>query len=647
MLKRIITIGLLMSSFAGIAQIVNLPKVNVGGKQFYQYKASKGDSEYGICKTLGWNAEVIHKYNPTLTSPFKKGELIYYPVGEEVKSAPSAPFNHTIKKGETVYSIAHSYNLTPEDIYAMNPEAKFGIKADDVIIIPGKSPAQKPILSDASTSVKQEEITHVIKSGETLYGLAKQFDTTVEDIMKLNPGVSESSFKADSKIQLLKGSRYANLVRELQQRDVVSGFKSYKVGKNEGWKEISKKTGVEESLLRSSNPGVTELMKGELIAVPITETKQVEAMVPVVDPRESSVEGRQEIFEEVQESFKRQAKASNVRVAVLLDNIESNKDSEFLRGFVAGINNFKDSNFKINVKGLELKSGEADIVAALNSFEPDLIITTTEKDTPQYILDYGKSNICYVVSVFDSKLEDYVTNPMVVQVLTPTPYFNAEVTDYIYSNFGDYRLIVAGEAESADLQLESIFKSFDPAKVQSIDIQELADYDTSDGAPLLIYGTPTNKSEIKDLVDKIGELQSKSPLTKIVTIGRPNWITVMDTYKQSMGEVNTYIPSRFFFDSSTNKSRVFIDEFKNLYNHTPMKSFPVYSATGYDTANYFIQAMHESGGNLSSESAKLEGITLQNAINLKRPEIGEGLYNSTIYLLHIDSMGNIEKIELK
>jgi len=43
---------------------------------------------------------------------------------------------HTVKKGETVFSISQAYSIDEEDIYKYNPEAKEGVGIDQKLVIP-------------------------------------------------------------------------------------------------------------------------------------------------------------------------------------------------------------------------------------------------------------------------------------------------------------------------------------------------------------------------------------------------------------------------------------------------------------------------------------------------------------------------------
>jgi len=87
--------------------------------------------------------------------------------------------SHTVAKGENVYRIAKRYNTTPEAIYKINPNAKDGIKEGEVLAIP--------------VSDNQEFKTHEVQEGDTVYSLAKKYQTSPEAIFGLT-GTKNSQF---------------------------------------------------------------------------------------------------------------------------------------------------------------------------------------------------------------------------------------------------------------------------------------------------------------------------------------------------------------------------------------------------------------------------------------------------------------------
>ena len=88
---------------------------------------------------------------------------------------------HVVTKGETITQIAQKYKVTPFDIYQLNPDAKNGIQENAVLLIPGKS--------TTNTGKK----THTVQAKETFFGIAKQYNVSVEALEKANPSIDKNA----------------------------------------------------------------------------------------------------------------------------------------------------------------------------------------------------------------------------------------------------------------------------------------------------------------------------------------------------------------------------------------------------------------------------------------------------------------------
>ena len=75
---------------------------------------------------------------------------------------------YTVKKGDTLYSIAKNNNTTVDDLKLSNNLSSNLLSIGQKLLIP------------ISTLIYE------VKKGDTLYGIAKQFNTTVNNIMNLN-----------------------------------------------------------------------------------------------------------------------------------------------------------------------------------------------------------------------------------------------------------------------------------------------------------------------------------------------------------------------------------------------------------------------------------------------------------------------------
>ena len=97
---------------------------------------------------------------------------------------------HVVAKGETITQIAQKYKVTPYDIYQLNPDAKSGIQENSVLIIPSKA------------TFKELKKTHTVQSKETFFSIAKQYNVSVESLEKANPTIDKSALSVGTVLMI-------------------------------------------------------------------------------------------------------------------------------------------------------------------------------------------------------------------------------------------------------------------------------------------------------------------------------------------------------------------------------------------------------------------------------------------------------------
>jgi len=89
---------------------------------------------------------------------------------------------YLISPGETIYGISTKYGISLTDLFEINPELENGLKVGQVINIPyNPSAMAKPI---KTTPVDAQ--VYKVQPGDTYYGIAKKYNTTVEQLLKMN-----------------------------------------------------------------------------------------------------------------------------------------------------------------------------------------------------------------------------------------------------------------------------------------------------------------------------------------------------------------------------------------------------------------------------------------------------------------------------
>ena len=104
---------------------------------------------------------------------------------------------HTVKKGETVATIARRYNLTTKQLRDANDLSSTSkVARNQTLMIPQRAASALPTASAArppastrtmaSSSSASGPQTYRVRQGDTLYSIARQFGTTIGDLRRLN-----------------------------------------------------------------------------------------------------------------------------------------------------------------------------------------------------------------------------------------------------------------------------------------------------------------------------------------------------------------------------------------------------------------------------------------------------------------------------
>jgi membrane-bound lytic murein transglycosylase D len=102
---------------------------------------------------------------------------------------------HTVKKGETLATIARRYSVTAKQLKDANDLNTTKVARNQTLMIPQRPTPALPsaTLARATTTSRPMAATALsgpqtyrVRQGDTLYSIARQFDTTVDDLKRLN-----------------------------------------------------------------------------------------------------------------------------------------------------------------------------------------------------------------------------------------------------------------------------------------------------------------------------------------------------------------------------------------------------------------------------------------------------------------------------
>ncbi len=162
---------------------------------------------------------------------------------------------HTVAKGETLYSISKKYNVKPDDILKLNPEAKDGVKENTVLTLPS---GVKTVVAK-STLNKYE---YQVQQGETLYAISKKLGVSVDEMIKNNPTSKEGVSTGQSLTYFAPKKHVSTQV--VKTADIVAKKEIanlHTIQAEETKYSISKKYGISIPDLEELNPHIKNVFE--------------------------------------------------------------------------------------------------------------------------------------------------------------------------------------------------------------------------------------------------------------------------------------------------------------------------------------------------------------------------------------------------
>ncbi len=648
-----------------------LPKVTILGRTFYFYEADKGETLDQIAAKFGWNVQTLQKTNSEVIGKTSKGTLIYYPAEAKktssshvsyasgVSSSPdisTRDLYHTVKAGETAYGISRSYNIPLDSLYALNPSAEKGIQKGERLLIQ-RAVHTPEVLTD------QASIYHTVKEGESLYGIANQYSTTIDELFRSNPGLKAGTPRVGEIIRITRTADAPEVKRELVEEKQLDSLNQYVAKRGDSWESIAEANNLTVDLIKEANPGKDKINKGDIIRIPVVKTVNVMKEYVTEDPRTKNEEGVKEIYNEVHslsgttDAGEINFEIPSVGVAIVLSEspatedakrVNNNKNMEFSRGALTALDVLKARPFKTRLTIIDGNLANDSIITLLNDFQPNLIVSTTDNQLPSYLLEYAaRNNSTMLMSAFDTKSEGYIDNANILQYMVPSSYMHTEVADYFNKAYSDYKLLIAGAPDEKDQLGNTIIRGFAERgsdRAEEIQIEELENLPLDETGKYLIYCNAKEEREVRELLEKINNLKLRYLNADIRVIGRPEWITMVKELRNEFGRAYANIPTRFFFDPEDFATNDFIERYHSYFNTRPIKAAPSYGATAYDIMTYFVPNLADAKGDFNQGFEAYP--TLQIPMELERVSNWGGMVNKAVYVVNFTPLGTADRIKL-
>ena len=167
-----------------IGQKLNIPITNINN--YIMYTIKKNDTLYSIANKYNTTVQNLIDINNLINSNLMIGQIIKVPINNNVQNNN---IKYTVKKNDTLYTIANMYGMTVSELKKLNNLITDNIYVGQELTI------NSDYVSDISMGSscygdgfpqEIEYITYKVKKGDNLYNISKNYNVSVESIKELN-----------------------------------------------------------------------------------------------------------------------------------------------------------------------------------------------------------------------------------------------------------------------------------------------------------------------------------------------------------------------------------------------------------------------------------------------------------------------------
>ncbi len=221
-----------IAEYAGIEYI---PPGNTDSSETENvYVVKKGDTLYSIARKYNLTVDELKALN-NLTS----NELY---IGQILDVVPIQSSSYVVKRGDTLYAIAKKYSVSVKDLKEVNNLNSDILYIGQELLIPSeiKEDPEEPQVPEEDNDIEipiTEYDMYIVQKGDSLWGISRKYGISVEDLMSLN-NIDSNTLK---------------IGQELYVPKINTASDTYIVQKGDTLWSISKKYNISVQELKDKN----------------------------------------------------------------------------------------------------------------------------------------------------------------------------------------------------------------------------------------------------------------------------------------------------------------------------------------------------------------------------------------------------------
>lgn len=560
---------------------LNFEVLQNNGK-YKTHTVEKGETAYSIARSYNISVGDLYALNPNAEKGLKLGEKIKIPTtASAIQIASTSRQTYLVKSKETLYSISKQFDIKVDDLVNANPELKVKpLSEGQSLVIPaGKNVAQTP--AAPAPVAKSHFLEHNVAPKETLYSIAKQYNTTPEALIDFNPSLKDG-LKQGMTILIPTIQNGSNVSSSTSGQTAVSTLRDID----------AIKIGIVLPFVNKSqgkSARFVEYYEGFLLALEEMKTKGLSANVYVFDMG---------------------SETGTSKLKSLLDTYEM-KDLDLIIGGVSSdqidvISNFaKKQGIKYAIP-FPSKADETQKNTQIFQLNPphETLYANTAK---AFANMFGNANVIYVTeSGGNNDKKEFIS----------------ALNEQLHKRGIKASSIAANQNLTSNLSL-----SLDRNRKN------------------VIVAVSGSAQLLQNLMPALNSVKEEQPNTSYSLFGHTEWQTYSQFFADFYKNDTYIFTPFYLSDNDYKTKQFVSTYQRWYNNKSLINTYPKYAALGYDTGIYFLTALLKYGKNFESSINSISVSALQTPIIFDKTNANGGYLNNGFYMIHYKTNGSVDKIE--
>lgn len=514
---------------------------------------------------------------------------------------------HKVQQGNTLWGLQQMYGVKVEDIIKTNPELSNGLKTGETILIPCSDKEE--------ASVNKVHSDYKVKKGETLYGISRKFNTTVDELISLNPELQsglqkgqiikvpgEYTEEEQENVEVIEDNvvtpnpfvvEGVNDENPNEQLNVSFSDSTIKhtVLAHETMYSISKRFMVKiEKIMEMNNLKSTTLKEGQVLLIPVKQERIEKVTIKPVGP---------DYDPESNDAIEFQDK-SKYKIALLIplhldygtgySEAVSEIATQFYMGAKLALDSLKLKGLRADIYVYDTKNDSSTIVSILKKAEfkdMDMVIGPLFPKNQQLVANYCKQNKVRMVCPFLSDSKILEGNRLVYASVPSNNTLMKGLAEHMLEHNKGDNIVLIKPTKPADLELYNAFRTaFKESPVSGT--RPALNETTIDGLSTYIrrgvntiFVVPTVDNHLAGkFMTSLNRSAFRSKADDLFVYGTKEWMNFTDINDAYKNKYNFHFPSPnyvdYYTEEMTDLNRMHRQQYKTDLSRVAVQAYDVF-----------------------------------------------------------------------